>query len=37
MSLFSTNHPRDEHGNELRRRKSDQMAFSIIAKDMEIV
>lgn len=37
MSLFSTNHPRDEHGNELRRRKSDQMPFSIIAKDMAIV
>jgi cytoskeletal protein CcmA (bactofilin family) len=36
MSLFSTNHPRDEHGNELRRRKSDQMPFSIIAKDMAI-
>jgi cytoskeletal protein CcmA (bactofilin family) len=37
MSLFSTNHPRDEHGNELRRRKSDQMPFSIIAKDMAII
>ena len=37
MSLFSVNHPRDEHGNELRRRKSDQMPFSIIAKDMAIV
>ncbi|HET8622781.1 MAG TPA: polymer-forming cytoskeletal protein [Gemmatimonadales bacterium] len=37
MSLFSASHPRDEHGNELRRRKSDQMPFSIIAKDMAIV
>ena len=37
MSLFSTSHPRDDHGNELRRRKSDQMPFSIIAKDMAIV
>jgi cytoskeletal protein CcmA (bactofilin family) len=36
MSLFSPSHPRDEHGNELRRRKSDQMPFSIIAKDMSI-
>jgi cytoskeletal protein CcmA (bactofilin family) len=37
MSLFSPSHPRDEHGNELRRRKSDQVPFSIIAKDMSIV
>jgi len=37
MSLFSPNHPRDDQGNELRRRKSDQMPFSIIAKDMSIV
>ncbi|MGH7628605.1 MAG: bactofilin family protein [Gemmatimonadales bacterium] len=37
MSLFSPSHPRDEQGNELRRRKSDQMPFSIIAKDMSIV
>jgi cytoskeletal protein CcmA (bactofilin family) len=37
MSLFSPGHPRDEHGNELRRRKSDQTPFSIIAKDMSIV
>jgi cytoskeletal protein CcmA (bactofilin family) len=36
MSLFTSSHPRDEHGNELRRRKSDQMPFSIIAKDMAI-
>ncbi len=37
MSLFSPSHPRDEQGNELRRRKSDQMPFSIIAKDMSIM
>ncbi|HEU5259990.1 MAG TPA: polymer-forming cytoskeletal protein [Gemmatimonadales bacterium] len=37
MSLFSANHPRDEHGNELRRRKTDQMPFSIVGKDMSIV
>lgn len=37
MSLFSPSHPRDEQGTELRRRKSDQMPFSIIAKDMSIV
>lgn len=37
MSLFSPSHPRDEQGNELRRRKSDQLPFSIIAKDMSIV
>ncbi len=37
MSLFTPGHPRDEQGNELRRRKSDQTPFSIIAKDMSIV
>jgi hypothetical protein len=37
MSIFTPSHPRDEQGNELRRRKSDQMPFSIIAKDMSIV
>jgi cytoskeletal protein CcmA (bactofilin family) len=37
MSLFTPSHPRDEQGNELRRRKSDQMPFSIIAKDMSVV
>jgi cytoskeletal protein CcmA (bactofilin family) len=37
MSLFSPTHPRDEQGNELRRRKSDQTPFSIIAKDMSIL
>ena len=36
MSLFTPSHPRDEQGNELRRRKSDQMPFSIVAKDMAI-
>ena|SRR5687768_12803332 len=37
MNLFTPSHPRDEHGNELRRRKSDQVPFSIIAKDMSIM
>jgi cytoskeletal protein CcmA (bactofilin family) len=38
MSLFSSAAPaRDEHGNELRRRRTDQMPFSIVAKDMTIV
>jgi cytoskeletal protein CcmA (bactofilin family) len=37
MSIFTPSHPRDEHGNELRRRKSDQTPFSIIAKDMSII
>jgi cytoskeletal protein CcmA (bactofilin family) len=36
MSLFARP-ARDEHGNELRRRRSDQMPFSIVAKDMTIV
>ena len=36
MSLFA-NPARDEQGNELRRRRSDQMPFSIVAKDMTIV
>jgi cytoskeletal protein CcmA (bactofilin family) len=36
MSLFASP-ARDEHGNELRRRRSDQMPFSIVAKDMTIV
>jgi cytoskeletal protein CcmA (bactofilin family) len=36
MSLFSSP-ARDEHGNELRRRKTDQMPFSIVAKDMTII
>ena len=37
MSLFTPSHPRDEQGNELRRRKSDQVPFSIIGKDMAIM
>ncbi len=36
MNLFASP-ARDEHGNELRRRRSDQMPFSIVAKDMTIV
>jgi cytoskeletal protein CcmA (bactofilin family) len=36
MSLFGSP-ARDEHGNELRRRRTDQMPFSIIGKDMTIV
>lgn len=36
MSLFA-NPARDEQGNELRRRRSDQMPFSIVAKDMTVV
>lgn len=36
MSIF-TSSARDEQGNELRRRRSDQMPFSIIAKDATIV
>jgi cytoskeletal protein CcmA (bactofilin family) len=36
MSLFS-NPARDDQGNELRRRRSDQMPFSIVGKDMTIV
>jgi cytoskeletal protein CcmA (bactofilin family) len=38
MSLFNSSAPaRDDNGNELRRRRSDQMPFSIVAKDMTIV
>lgn len=36
MGLFS-NPARDEQGNELRRRKTDQIPFSIIASDMTVV
>lgn len=36
MSLFASP-AKDEHGNELRRRRTDQMPFSIVAKDMTIV
>jgi cytoskeletal protein CcmA (bactofilin family) len=38
MSIFNSSSPaRDENGNELRRRRSDQIPFSIVAKDMTIV
>ena len=33
MGLFS-NPARDEQGNELKRRRTDQIPFSIIASDM---
>lgn len=36
MGIFA-NPARDEQGNELRRRKSDQIPFSIIASDMTII
>jgi cytoskeletal protein CcmA (bactofilin family) len=36
MGIFS-NPARDEQGNELRRRKTDQIPFSIIASDMTIM
>ena len=36
MGIFS-NPARDEEGNELRRRRSDQIPFSIIASDMTVV
>jgi cytoskeletal protein CcmA (bactofilin family) len=36
MSPFASP-AKDEHGNELRRRRTDQMPFSIVAKDMTIV
>jgi cytoskeletal protein CcmA (bactofilin family) len=36
MGIFS-NAARDEQGNELRRRKSDQIPFSIIASDMTVI
>lgn len=36
MSIFSSP-ARDEQGNELRRRRTDQIPFSIIASDMTIV
>jgi cytoskeletal protein CcmA (bactofilin family) len=38
MSFFNGSAPaRDENGNELRRRRSDQVPFSIVAKDMTVV
>lgn len=36
MGIF-TNPARDEQGNELKRRRTDQIPFSIIASDMTIV
>lgn len=36
MNLFSSP-ARDEHGNELRRRRTDQMPFSILGKDARVV
>jgi cytoskeletal protein CcmA (bactofilin family) len=36
MGIFS-NPARDEQGNELRRRRTDQIPFSIIASDMTII
>ena len=36
MGIFS-NPARDEQGNELRRRRTDQIPFSIIASDMTVV
>ena len=34
---FFTNPARDEQGNELRRRRTDQIPFSIIASDMTVI
>jgi cytoskeletal protein CcmA (bactofilin family) len=36
MGIFN-NQARDEQGNELRRRRTDQIPFSIIASDMTVV
>ncbi|HET9726792.1 MAG TPA: polymer-forming cytoskeletal protein [Gemmatimonadales bacterium] len=36
MGIF-TNPARDEQGNELRRRRTDQIPFSIIASDMTVI
>jgi cytoskeletal protein CcmA (bactofilin family) len=36
MGIF-TNHARDEQGNELKRRRTDQIPFSIIASDMTVI
>ena len=36
MGIFS-NPAKDEQGNELRRRKTDQIPFSIIASDMTVI
>jgi cytoskeletal protein CcmA (bactofilin family) len=36
MGIF-TNAARDEQGNELKRRRTDQVPFSIIASDMTVI
>jgi cytoskeletal protein CcmA (bactofilin family) len=36
MGIFS-NPPRDEQGKELKRRRTDQIPFSIIASDMTVI
>jgi cytoskeletal protein CcmA (bactofilin family) len=36
MGIFN-NQARDEQGNELRRRRTDQIPFSIIASDMTVI
>ena len=36
MGIFS-NSARDEEGNELKRRRTDQIPFSIIASDMTVI
>jgi cytoskeletal protein CcmA (bactofilin family) len=36
MGIFSSP-PRDEQGNELKRRRTDQIPFSIIASDMTVI
>ena len=36
MGIFS-NQARDEQGNELRRRRTDQIPFSIVASDMTVI
>ena len=36
MGIFSSP-PRDDQGNELKRRRSDQIPFSIIASDMTVI
>jgi cytoskeletal protein CcmA (bactofilin family) len=36
MGIFSSP-AKDEHGNELKRRKTDQIPFSIIASDMTVI
>ena len=36
MGIFS-NQAKDEQGNELRRRRTDQIPFSIVASDMTVI